>query len=102
MPTLARLAVEHPDSDVLLALPPAVEPEAVASACRHAMVNGKALTDVLRFDSYVGVVEAKDFLDDLSSSDDLRHRDLHAADNDHRSVAEKVSRQVEFADTVVV
>jgi G3E family GTPase len=102
VPTLARLAAERPDGDILLALPQAVEPEAVAAACHQGVVNGTALSDIVRFDSYVAVVEAAAFLDDLCTSDDLRHRDLHAADNDHRSVAGVVARQVEFADTVVV
>jgi G3E family GTPase len=102
LPTLARLARRHPGADIVLALPPAVEPEAVAAACAHCAVDGVALTDLVRFDSYATVVEAAGFLDDLAGSDDLRHRDLHAADNDHRSVADVMARQIEYADTIVV
>ena len=97
LPTLIRLARQRPDSDILLALPPVIEPEAVAAACAHAGAG-----DVLRFDSYVTVVEAAGFLDDLSSTEDLRDRGLHAADEDRRSVADVVVRQVEYADTLVV
>jgi G3E family GTPase len=100
--TLARLARQHPRADLVLALPPAVEPEAIAAACAHRAADGTAVTDLLRFDSYATVVEAAGFLDDLTSSDDLRHRGLHTADNDHRSVADVTARQVEYADTVVV
>jgi G3E family GTPase len=92
LPALARLARERPGRQIVLALPPAIEPEAVAAA-RPAGV---------RLDSFVTVVEARAFLDDLTSSDDLRDRDLHAAGNDHRAVADVVARQVEFADTLVV
>ena len=99
LPTLVRLARERPGSDLLLALPPAVEPEAVAAVTT---VDGTAVTDAVRFDSYVTVVEAAGFLDDLTSTDDLLDRGLHAAANDHRGVAEVVCRQVEFADTLVV
>ncbi|MEU4563554.1 GTP-binding protein [Actinoplanes sp. NPDC023936] len=95
LPTLLRLADEQPGSDILLVLPPVVEPEAVATVCAHA-------TEALRFDSYVTVVDADDFLDDLASSDDLRDRDMHAAEDDHRAVAEVVVHQVEFADTVLL
>jgi G3E family GTPase len=97
LPTLLRLARQHPEGDILLALPPVIEPEAVAAVCEHA---GAGAT--LRFDSYVTVVEAAGFLDDLGSTDDLRDRDLHAAAEDRRGVAEVVVRQVEYADTIVV
>ncbi|MFI5937266.1 CobW family GTP-binding protein [Actinoplanes sp. NPDC051494] len=102
LPTLVRLARRRPGADLLLALPTVIEPEAVAAACAHCAVDGVALTDVVRFDSYVTVVEAVGFLDDLDSTDDLRDRDLHAADEDRRGVADVVVRQVEYADTIVV
>src|SRR5688500_13508784 len=102
LPTLVRLSRSHPDSDLVLALPTVVEPEAVAAACAHCAVDGIAVTDAVRFDSYVTVVEACGLLDDLSSTDDLRDRDLHAAEQDRRSVAAVVARQIEYADTIVV
>jgi G3E family GTPase len=102
LPTLVRMSRRRPGSDIVLALPPAIEPEAVAAACEHCAVDGSLVTDCVRFDSYVAVVEATGFLDDLSSTDDLRHRGLHAADNDDRSVADVLARQVEYADTIVV
>ncbi|GAB7046690.1 CobW family GTP-binding protein [Catenuloplanes indicus] len=102
LPTLARLARERPDGDLLLVLPPVVEPEAVASACAHCTIDGTPVTDTVRFDSYVTVVDADSFLDDLSSPDNLRDRGMHAADDDHRAVAEVVAHQVEFSDTVII
>ncbi|MEU4689614.1 GTP-binding protein [Actinoplanes sp. NPDC023714] len=102
LPTLVRMARECPGSDILLVLPPAVEPEAVATACAHTLVDGAPVTAALRFDSYVTVVDADRFLDDLASTDDLRDRDMHAADDDHRAVAEVCAHQVEFSDTVLL
>lgn len=102
LPTLVRLARTHPGSDLLLVLPSMVEPEAVASAAEHCIVDGTPVTEAVRFDSYVAVVDTECFLDDLVSTDDLSHRDLHAADDDHRAVAEVVAHQVEFSDTVVL
>ncbi|MDI6101670.1 GTP-binding protein [Actinoplanes sp. NEAU-A12] len=102
LPTLVRLARTHPGSDLLLVLPPAVEPEAVAAACSHCLVDGTPATEAVRFDSYVTVVDADRFLDDLASTDDLSDCDLHAADDDHRTVAEVVAHQVEFSDTVIL
>jgi G3E family GTPase len=88
LPTLLRL-----NRDLILALPTVVEPETVAATCAHPS---------LTFDSYVTVVEARGLLDDLASPDDLRDRDLHAAEEDRRSVAAVVARQIEYADTLVV
>ena len=96
LPTLARTARTRPGSGLLLVLPPAVEPEAVAAVCAHSTM------DYLRFDSYVTVVDADRFLDDLVTTDDLRDRDMHAAEDDERAVAEVVARQVEFCDTIVL
>jgi G3E family GTPase len=97
LPTLLRLHREKPGRDFVLVLPQAVEPEALAAAC-----TGHPVHEALVFDSYVAVVDTGTFLDDLSSSDDLRDRNLHAADNDDRSVADVVVRQAEYADTVLL
>jgi G3E family GTPase len=94
VPTLARLAAGPARRDLLLVLPHTIEPESVAAACGR-------MTGV-RFDSYVTVVDTDRFLDDLTSTDDLRHRGLHAADDDHRTVADVVVHQVEFSDTVIL
>ena len=101
VPTLVRLARARPGRTLLLALPPTVAPEAVAAACAACAVDGRPVTETLRFDSYVTVVEANALLDDLASTDDLRHRDLHAAGDDHRGVADIVHSQIEYADTIV-
>ncbi len=102
LPTLIRLGRERPGCDLVLALANMVEPEAVATACAHCAVDGVAVTEALRFDSYVTVVEARGLLSDLAGTDDLRDRGLHAADQDSRSVAAVVARQIEYADTIVV
>ena len=102
LPTLVRLARTRPGQDIVLVLPPVVEPEAVASACANCLVDDAPVIDTVRFDSYVTVVDADRFLDDLASTDDLRDRGLHASDDDHRAVAEVVVHQVEFCDTVIL
>lgn len=101
LPTLVRLARAHPDRDQALMLPEAVEPEAVAAATGWCLVDGAPVTDHVRFESYTTVVDAGRVLDDLTSTDSLSDRALHAADDDHRTVADVVARQIEYADTVV-
>ncbi|WP_410813836.1 CobW family GTP-binding protein [Micromonospora sp. 067-2] len=102
LPTLARLARSHPDRDLVLMLPEVVEPETVAAACAHCLIDGAPITDLLRIDSYVTVVDAEHLLDGLASTDDLRDLDIHAADDDHRALADVVVRQIEYADTLVL
>ncbi|GAA1891083.1 CobW family GTP-binding protein [Asanoa iriomotensis] len=102
LPTLVRLSRTRPESDIVLLLPRVVEPEAVAGACAHCEVGGRPVTDAVRFDSYVTVVDAASLLTNLTSADDLRDRDLHAAEEDDRAVADVITRQIEFADTVVL
>ncbi|WP_246277891.1 CobW family GTP-binding protein [Phytohabitans rumicis] len=101
LPTLVRLARAHPDRDLLLVLPEAVEPQSLAAACAYCLVDGAPVTAAVRFDSYVTVVDAARVLDGLSCSEELAHRGLHAADDDRRAVADVIARQIEYADTVV-
>ncbi|MFC0531870.1 CobW family GTP-binding protein [Phytohabitans kaempferiae] len=102
LPTLVRLAGAHPGRDIVLVLPEALEPEALATACAHCLVDGAPVTEAVRFDSYVTVVDAAGLMAGLTSTDDLSRRGLHAADSDHRAVADVVARQIEYADTVVL
>ncbi|GAB2577984.1 cobalamin synthesis protein CobW [Paractinoplanes abujensis] len=98
LPALVRLARDRPGRDIVLALPAVVEPEALAAAC----AASPAVSEAVRFDSFVTVVEAASVLDDLSSAERLRDRGLHSSGNDRRRVADVVSRQIEFADTLLV
>ncbi|MFF0655802.1 CobW family GTP-binding protein [Micromonospora tulbaghiae] len=102
LPTLARLARAQPHRDLLLMLPEVVEPEAVAAVCAHCLVDGAPITDLIRVDSYVTVVDAEHLLDGLAGTDDLKTLGIAAAANDDRAVADVVVRQIEYADTLVL
>jgi G3E family GTPase len=102
LPTLARLARTHSGRDLLLMLPEVIEPEAVAAACAHCLVDGVAITDLVRIDSYVTVVNLEHLLESLSSIDNLRTHGIHAAADDDRALADVVVRQIEYADTLVL
>ncbi|MEU5562569.1 CobW family GTP-binding protein [Micromonospora musae] len=102
LPTLARLARTHPGRDLILMLPEVVEPEAVATACAHCLVDGAPITDLLRVDSYVTVVDAEHLIDAVATTDDLKSLGIHAAADDDRAVADVVVRQIEYADTIVL
>ncbi|MFI6762401.1 CobW family GTP-binding protein [Micromonospora sp. NPDC050417] len=102
LPTLARLARTRPGRDLMLMLPEVVEPEAVAAACAYCLLDGVPVTDLVRFDSYVTVVDAEHLLDGLGSTDDLVTLGIEAAEEDDRALADVISRQIEYADTVVL
>ncbi|MFC8851260.1 MULTISPECIES: CobW family GTP-binding protein [unclassified Micromonospora] len=102
LPTLVRLTRSHPGRDLVLMLPEVVEPEAVAAACAHCLVDGTPITDLVRVDSYVTVLDAEHLLDGLASTDDLTTLGIQAAEDDHRALADVVVRQIEYADTLVL
>ncbi|SBT46272.1 CobW family GTP-binding protein [Micromonospora narathiwatensis] len=102
LPTLARLARHHPDRDLLLMLPEVVEPEAMAAACAHCLVDGATVTDLVHIDSYLTVVDMEHLLDGLASTDDLKTLGIQAADDDDRALADVIVRQIEYADTLVL
>ncbi|GGL98826.1 MULTISPECIES: CobW family GTP-binding protein [Micromonospora] len=102
LPTLARLARAHPRRDLVLMLPEVVEPEAVAAVCAHCRVDEVPLTDLVRIDSYLTVVDAEHLLDGLASTEGLKALGIQAADNDDRALADVIARQIEYADTLVL
>ncbi|WP_433125312.1 CobW family GTP-binding protein [Micromonospora sp. CA-240977] len=102
LPTLVRLARSHPGSDLVLMLPEVVEPEAVAAACAHCLVDGAPITELIHIDSYVTVLDAEHLLDGLASTDDLTALGIQAAEDDDRALADVVVRQIEYADTLVL
>jgi G3E family GTPase len=102
LPTLARLARSQPRRDLVLMLPEVVEPEAVAAACAHCLLDGVPVTDLVRVDSYVTVVDAEHLLDGLGSTDDLVTLGIEAAAEDDRALADVIARQIEYADTIVL
>ncbi|QOC93427.1 CobW family GTP-binding protein [Micromonospora craniellae] len=102
VPTLVRLSRDRPDDDLVLVLPDVVEPEAVVAACTFCRVDGTPVTDLIRIDSCVTVVDAEHLLDGLASDDELSVLGIQAAADDHRTVADVVLRQIEYADTLVL
>ncbi|ROO60480.1 G3E family GTPase [Micromonospora sp. Llam0] len=102
LPTLVRLARGNPGHDLVLMLPEAVEPEAVAAACDHCLVDGAPVAELIRVDSFITVLDAELLLDGLASTDDLTALGIQTAEDDHRALADVVVRQIEYADTLVL
>jgi len=102
LPTIARLADLGRWSALLLMLPDVIEPDGVVAALSECMVGSQEMSEVVRVDSVVVVVDARTFIPDLDTTDDLSDRGIAAAEEDNRTVAEVVARQVEAADIVLI
>lgn len=64
--------------------------------------TGQSLSEVAVLDTMVTVVDAKSFLDDWHSEDELRSRKAALGEDDERTVADLLVEQVEFANVLVV
>ena len=78
------------------------EPLPVAETFTFEDESGRSLSEVARLDTMVTVVDAKNFLADWQSEDDLRARKIALGDDDERSVADLLVEQIEFANVLVV
>jgi G3E family GTPase len=78
------------------------EPLPVAETFTFEDESGQSLSQVARLDTLVTVVDAKNFLADWHSVEDLRARQVALGEEDERSVADLLVEQIEFANVLVV
>lgn len=78
------------------------EPLPVAETFTFTDETGGSLADIARLDTMVTVVDARSFLADWQSEDDLRARDIALSEDDERSIADLLVEQIEFANVLVV
>jgi G3E family GTPase len=78
------------------------EPLPVAETFTFEDENGESLSHFARLDTMVTVVDAKNFLLDYRSLDNLKDRELEAGEEDERSIVDLLVDQVEFSDTIIV
>jgi G3E family GTPase len=78
------------------------EPLPVAETFTFADEHGKSLSDLARLDTLVTVVDAKSFLRDFQSEEDLRERQMALSEDDARAVADLLIEQIEFANVIVL
>mgnify|MGYP002379228505 CR=1 FL=1 len=60
------------------------------------------LRDLARLDTMVTVVDCRNFLDDYTSEDTLKSREMSSGEQDERSVVNLLVDQVEFADVIIL
>ena len=78
------------------------EPMPVAETFTFADEAGQSLSDVAQLDTMVTVIDAKNFLLDFASSDDLVDRKIGLSDEDERNVVDLITDQVEFANVILL
>jgi G3E family GTPase len=64
--------------------------------------GGRVLDEIARLDTLVTVVDAKNFLEDFGSLDEVADLGLEGEVDDTRDIAELLAEQVEFANVIVV
>ncbi|MFE3113640.1 GTP-binding protein [Kitasatospora indigofera] len=78
------------------------EPMPVAATFAFARDDGATLGDLARLDTMATVVDAANFLPELSRGDELAARGLDQYEEDERTVSDLLMDQVEFADVIVL
>jgi len=99
---VARLAREERFDYLLVESTGISEPLPVAETFTFADEQGESLSALARLDTLVTVVDARNFLDDYCSRDELRDRGVGLDEHDSRDLVQLLVDQVEFANVLVV
>ncbi|MFF3861475.1 GTP-binding protein [Streptomyces sp. NPDC002209] len=78
------------------------EPMPVAATFAFPRDDGATLGDLARLDTMVTVVDAANFLPELTGGDGLVERGLDQYEDDERTVSDLLMDQIEFADVIVL
>ncbi len=97
-----RLAEEGRFDYLLIEGTGIAEPLPVAATFEFRDEHGLSLSDVVRLDTMVTVVDAVSLLQDYGSRDFLRERGETAGEGDERTLVDLLVEQIEFADVVVL
>ena len=99
---VARLAREGRFDYLLIESTGISEPLPVAETFTFTDEQGDSLSALARLDTLVTVVDARNFLDDYCSRDELRDRGVGLDENDARDLVQLLVDQVEFANVLVI
>ncbi|MEY4576419.1 MAG: hypothetical protein RL701_1122 [Pseudomonadota bacterium] len=99
---VARLAREGRFDYLLIESTGISEPLPVAETFTFEDDTGHSLSEIARLDTMVTVVDAKNFLADWQTADDLKARKLDLGEGDERMVADLLVEQIEFANVLVL
>ena len=78
------------------------EPMPVAETFTFEDENGSSLGEVAAIDTMVTVVDAPNFLEDFSTTEQLVDREQAVDEQDERTIVDLLSDQIDFADVILV
>lgn len=78
------------------------EPMPVAETFTFTDQEGHSLSDIAQLDTMVTVVDARNFLQDYHSTQELQDRNLGVGEQDGRSIVDLLTDQVEFANVILL
>ncbi|EOQ95353.1 CobW/P47K family protein [Leptospira wolbachii serovar Codice str. CDC] len=99
---ITKLAKDGKYDSILIESTGISEPLPIAETFTFADESGVSLSDLVRLDSMITVVDAVNFLKDFQSLDSLSERELGAGEEDERDIVDLLVDQVEFSDTIIV
>lgn len=78
------------------------EPMPVAETFTFEDEDGRSLSDVAQLDTMVTVVDARNFLNDYYSTEDLQQRGQAVSPEDGRTIVHLLTDQIEFANVILI
>lgn len=98
-----KLAIENRFDYLLIESTGIAEPLPVAQTfCYQDEANGIDLSRISRLDTLVTVIDAFNFLRDFSSPETLQNRQMTNMEDDHRTIVNLLTDQIEFANVIVL
>lgn len=102
MQEVSKLAREGRFDALLIESTGVSEPMPVAETFTFSDEQGRSLNDLAQLDTMVTVVDARNFLDDYHSTEDLTDREMGVSKEDARTIANLLTDQIEFANVILI
>jgi G3E family GTPase len=99
---ISRLARQGKFEYILIESSGISEPLPVAMTFSFEDEEGHSLSQLARLDTMVTVIDARHFLTDYTSEDELKARKLELSDQDNRTIVDLLIDQVEFANVLLL
>lgn len=102
MQEVSKLAAEGRFDALLIESTGVSEPMPVAETFTFTDEGGRCLNDLAQLDTMVTVVDARNFLNDYHSTEDLKDRKMGVTGEDARTIANLLTDQIEFANVILI
>lgn len=102
MQEVAKLAKEGRFDALVIESTGVSEPMPVAETFTFEDEAGRSLNDLAQLDTMVTVVDARNFLEDYHTTDDLQDREMGVTGEDARTIANLLTDQIEFANVILI